>query len=247
MLNCLVLDDEPHCVRLLEDYIAETPFLNLVLATTDAVEALTFLKREEVDVLFLDVNMPTLTGFQFLNVASPACHVIITTAYTQHAVESYNYDVSDYLVKPISYERFLKSVTKVLNKVAEAAQGPAEQAASDFIFVKTEHKGKFQKINLEDIRYIEGLLNYVSIYTRQSDKPVITYVGIGEMEAKLPKHLFVRVHRSYIVSISDIEAIDGNEVILKRPPRIPTGEKYKEALLKDFSSAMIVTPKKKKS
>lgn len=242
MLTCLVLDDEQYAVDLLKDYIQETPFLELVAATTQVMEAMNLLRQRPVDILFLDLHMPTLTGFQFLEVARPQTHVILTTAYTQHAVQSYDYNVSDYLVKPISYDRFLKAVTKILNQVSESLPVSTAPGApvEDFIFVKTEHKGKIQKISLQDIRYIEGLKNYVSIYTKQSDRPIVTYVGIGDMEARLPGHLFARVHRSYIVSISEVEAVDGNEIILRKPPRIPTGGKYKDQLMKLFESKVVV-------
>lgn len=242
MVTCLIVDDENHAIDVLKKYVADTPYLQLIGSTTDIFEAGEILKKQQVDLLFLDIHMPKITGLQFLNLYDGDIKVILTTAYAEFALEGYEYDkVVDYLMKPISYQRFLKSTQKVVNLLnkenSTSKDVPAEE--KNFIFVKTEHKGKIQKINYDDIIYIEGLKNYVSIYTSKGER-VVTYIGIGELESSLPLKHFIRVHRSYIIAIKNIEAMDGNEILMKGAPRIPTAGKYKEAFLLNFEKNIIV-------
>ncbi len=240
MIRCLVLDDEQAAINILIRYVSDTPYLQLIGATTDVFEAAEILKQGKVDLLFLDIQMPKLTGFQFLDLYNSPYKVIMTTAYTEYALEGYEREVVDYLVKPIPYQRFLKATERVLNKLAPPSSA-APLAGDDeptFILVKTEHKGKYRKVNFEDIVYIEGLKNYVSIYTTSRER-IVTYIGITELGDRLPSSFFTRVHRSYIVATSMINAIDGNELMMKDAPRIPTSGKFKEDLLLKFSSQFI--------
>jgi two-component system, LytTR family, response regulator len=242
MVSCLIVDDESHAIEVLKKYINETPYLTLVGTTTDIFEASEILKKQHVDLLFLDIHMPKITGLQFLNLYVGDVKVILTTAYAEFALEGYEYDnVVDYLMKPINYQRFLKSTQKVVNILNKEDAGNKEKELvedKNFIFVKTEHKGKIQKINFDDITYIEGLKNYVSINTNKGER-IVTYIGIGELENNLPRKFFIRVHRSYIIAIRCIEAMDGNEILMKGTPRIPTAGKYKEEFLANFEKNIL--------
>src|ERR1700755_1088620 len=195
MIRCLVVDDEPLALHIVEDYILKVPFLQLVKATTNPIEALTLVQQGEVDLVFLDVQMPELTGIQFLKISNGKAKVILTTAYPQYALEGYELDVIDYLLKPIAFDRFFKSVQKA-QAVLQPAAAPApasqqEQAPqqkqqdllSDFIFVKTEHK--IQKVYLNDILFIEGLKDYISIFTPA--ERIITLQNMKKMEDALPE------------------------------------------------------------
>lgn len=231
MMTCFVLDDEPAAVEILSQYIRDTPYLHLAGSATTVGAAIEALGRAPVDLLFLDIQMPKLTGLQFLDAYAGRCLVVLTTAYSQYALEGYERNVVDYLLKPIPYARFLKAAEKARARHAPpAAPEPPAAPIEEFLLVKTEHKGKLRKINLSDIVYVEGLKNYVSIFTSKREQ-IVTYIGIGEAQERLPPHLFVRVHRSYIVAIGAIQAIDGNEVLLRDAPRIPTSGRFKEELI----------------
>ncbi|SOD99137.1 LytR/AlgR family response regulator transcription factor [Spirosoma fluviale] len=238
MINCLIVDDEQAAINVITYYIKEVPYLNLVAGTTSVMDAVELLKTHSIDLVFLDIQMPLLTGLKFIDLYGDQVKVILTTAYNEYAIDAFDRNVIDYLLKPVPFERFLKASEKALNyfnhKKSEISVVPeADKSETDFIIVKTERKGKMLKINFSEVAYIEGLKNYVSIYTDKHDR-IVTYSGIGEIESHLPSHLFARVHRSYIVSIPKIVGIDGNEILMKGSPRIPTSGKYKENLLDLF-------------
>ena len=231
MIKCLVVDDEPLALDILVDYIEKIPSLELVRATTSAFEALTLAQENKVDLIFLDVQMPELTGIQFLKILKGKCDVILTTAYPEYALDGYDLDVTDYLLKPIAFDRFYKAVQKVSNNKSAAGNSAAEtvyvQNAPDFIFVKTEHK--IQKIYLDDILYIEGLKDYISIFT--PSERVITLQNMKKMEEVLPFKRFVRVHKSYIVSLDKIESIERSRIQIK-DKTIPVGDTYRDNFFK---------------
>ncbi|MCO5946183.1 LytR/AlgR family response regulator transcription factor [Mucilaginibacter flavidus] len=239
MIRCLIVDDEPLALHILEDYISKIPFLQLVKATTNPIEALTLVQEKLVDLVFLDVQMPELTGIQFLRIANGKAKVILTTAYPQYALEGYELDVIDYLLKPIAFDRFFKSVQKaqgVLQPAAapiqpEPAQHHPQQQQndflSDFIFVKTEHK--IQKVYLNDILFIEGLKDYISIFT--PGERIITLQNMKKMEDALPERNFIRVHKSYIVSINKIDSIERSRIFIGDKV-IPVGDTYREEFFK---------------
>jgi two-component system, LytTR family, response regulator len=238
MINCIVVDDEKHAIAILSKFIQDTPYLFLVATTTDVLEVPELIKKHNAELLFLDIHMPKITGLQFLKIYEGKIKVILTTAYPQYAIDGYEFSaVIDYLLKPVSYDRFLKSTEKALN-LANKESITSKNEDYDFIFVKTEHKGKIQKINFNDIVYIEGLKNYVTICTAKGER-IVTYMGIGDIEESLPSQLFIRVHRSYIVAISCIEAMDGNEIIMKNAPRIPTAGKFKDNFIETFQKNII--------
>ncbi|MCD8740700.1 LytTR family DNA-binding domain-containing protein [Mucilaginibacter roseus] len=234
MIRCLVVDDEPLALNILEDYIAKMPFLQLVKATTNPIEALTLVQSGEADLVFLDVQMPELTGIQFLKIANGKAKVILTTAYPQYALEGYELDVVDYLLKPIAFDRFYKAVQKaqgIINPAAAVstpvpAAAPVQQQPdflSDFIFVKTEHK--IQKLYLHDILFIEGLKDYISIFT--TNERIITLQNMKKMEDALPEKHFIRVHRSYIVSLDKIDSIERSRIFIG-DKIIPVGDTYRD-------------------
>ncbi|MGV3705887.1 MAG: LytR/AlgR family response regulator transcription factor [Arcticibacter sp.] len=227
MIRCLVVDDEPLALDILIDYIEKVPSLELVKATTSAFEALAIAQAEDVDLIFLDVQMPELTGIQFLKIIKGKCKVILTTAYSQYALDGYDLDVADYLLKPIAFDRFYKAVVKVQQQLQEKSAAVPEKQNSgvqDFIFVKTEHR--IQKVNINDILYIEGLKDYISIFTSQ--ERIITLQYMKKMEEALPVEIFARVHKSYIVAIPKIESIERGRIQIS-DKIIPIGDTFKEA------------------
>jgi DNA-binding LytR/AlgR family response regulator len=228
MIRCVVVDDEPLALDILTDYIAKVPDLQLALATTSAFEALAFVQQDKADLVFLDVQMPELTGIQFLKIINNKCDVILTTAYPQYALEGYELDVVDYLLKPIAFDRFYKAVQKVAPKESHAAPigEPAQvqqQATHDFIFVKTEHR--IQKLDLDDILYIEGLKDYISIFT--PTERIITLQNMKKMEDVLPALHFIRVHKSYIVALEKIDSIERSRIQIG-DKMIPIGDTYRD-------------------
>mgnify|MGYP003575766451 CR=1 FL=1 len=236
MIRCLVVDDEPLALDILEDYISKVPFLKLVKTTTSAIEALHLVQQDQIDLVFLDVQMPELTGIQFLKIINGKCQVILTTAYPQYALDGYELNVLDYLLKPIAFDRFYKSVHKVMQQItpsAPAVPEPQQQAqvlvnnAPEFIFVKTEHK--IQKIYLDDILYIEGLKDYISIFT--ASERIITLQNMKKMEDALPNGRFIRVHKSYIISLDKIESIERSRITICNKI-IPIGDTYRDHFFK---------------
>jgi two-component system LytT family response regulator len=235
MIRCLVVDDEPLALHILEDYISKMPFLTLVKATTNPIEALQLVQEGGIDLVFLDVQMPELTGIQFLRIANGKSKVILTTAYSQYALEGYELDVIDYLLKPIAFDRFFKSVQKAQTiiqpsakqEVKQETSNPQNDFLSDFIFVKTEHK--IQKVYLNDILFIEGLKDYISIFTPA--ERIITLQNMKKMEDALPEKHFIRVHKSYIVSINKIDSIERSRIFIG-DKIIPVGDTYRDEFFK---------------
>jgi two-component system LytT family response regulator len=234
MIKCLVVDDEPLALHILEDYISKMPFLQLVKATTNPIEALQLVQEGNIDLVFLDVQMPELTGIQFLRIANGKSKVILTTAYSQYALEGYELDVIDYLLKPIAFDRFFKAVQKAQTIIQPSAKpeiktetSPQSDFLSDFIFVKTEHK--IQKVYLNDILFIEGLKDYISIFTPA--ERIITLQNMKKMEDALPEKHFIRVHKSYIVSINKIDSIERSRIFIGDKV-IPVGDTYRDEFFK---------------
>lgn len=237
-LKCIAVDDEPLALDIIEDYVSKVPFLELVKRTENAIEALQMVQAGGIDLVFLDIQMPDLTGIQFLKIANGKTNYILTTAYSQYALESYDLNVSDYLLKPIAFDRFYKAVEKVHNQfqkaepiavhIPEPVAAPiAAPIAQDFIFVKTEHK--IQKIQLDDILYIEGLKDYISIFTKT--ERVITLQNMKKMEETLPKGDFIRVHKSYIIALDKIESIERSRIAIASKI-IPIGDTYRDEFFK---------------
>jgi len=231
-VRCIIVEDEPLAQKVLEKYISSLSTLKLVKKCNNALEAVDFLQCNSVDVIFLDIKMPELTGLDFLKTLSNPPKVIITTAYPEYALEGYKYSVVDYLLKPFSFERFLKAVNK-LSPVTPAASTTIQETVEDFIFIK-EDKIR-HKVFFSDIIYIEGYGNYLKIYTDK--KMILTAETMTNIERRLPANRFIRVHKSFIISIKKIDQIEGN-VIKIASKEIPIGKYYKmnvEEMLKKFN------------
>jgi two-component system LytT family response regulator len=234
MIRCLIVDDEPLALHILEDYISKVPFMELIKSTTNPIEALTLVQEGNIDLVFLDVQMPELTGIQFLRIANGKTKVILTTAYPQYALEGYDLDVVDYLLKPIAFDRFFKAAQKAQGiiqpskvVVPEQVQQQQNDFLSDFIFVKSEHK--IQKVYLHQILFIEGLKDYISIFT--TTERIITLQNMKKMEDTLPEKHFIRVHKSYIVALNKIDSIERSRIRIG-DKIIPVGDTYRDEFFK---------------
>jgi len=236
MIRCLVVDDEPLAIDILEDYISKIPFLSLIKSFQNPIDALSEVQEGNIDLVFLDVQMPELTGIQFLKIANGKCKVILTTAYPQYALEGYEHNVLDYLLKPIAFDRFYKAAQKAKETISnipstvvptEALPPVPKTIVNDFIFVKTEYK--IQKIYLNDILFIEGLKDYISIYTK--NERIITLQSMKKIDEALPDHLFVRVHKSYIIALDKIESIERSRIAIA-DKIIPIGDTHRDYFFK---------------
>lgn len=229
MINCIIVDDEQHAIDILEHYVAQTPYLHLVGSTTNPLKGLNLVATEKVDLVFLDIQMPELTGIDFIKTLNGKAKVILTTAYSEFALEGYELDVVDYLLKPIRLQRFLQAVQKAMSGLKESDHTPASDD-EEYIFVKTESKGKLLKINLDEIDYIEGMKNYVAIH-RGSQKTLV-YTSMKDLEERLSSKKFIRVQKSFIIPVAKITGIEGNLVRLKDvSAEILIGESYKSDLM----------------
>ncbi len=236
IINCITIDDEPLALEKLKDYIDKVQYLNLLAEFDNGADSLDYLKNNKVDLIFLDIQMDDFTGIQLLEALQERPKVILTTAYDQYAIKGYELEVSDYLLKPIGFDRFIKSVEKVYSQIEK------EQITSDklkesemqsdkkgnFIFVKSDYK--LQKVRFKDIQYIEGMKDYLRIVT--PEKRLMVLQNFKKMEDILPDNKFVRVHKSYIISVDKIDSI-GKKSLKVGEMNIPIGESYKKAFF-DF-------------
>ena len=227
-LRCLAVDDEKLSLDLLEDNINKVPFLQLVGKSRNPVEALNLLRAQEVDLIFLDIQMPGLTGLQFLKSLPKPPMVIFVTAYENHAVDAFGLGVIDYLVKPVAFDRFLKACNKAMqqHQLSQAASAP-QAASNDYIFVNADYS--LLKITISDIQWVEGLKDYIKIHLASSPKPIITRMTMKSVEEKLPGNRFVRIHKSYILALSAITAIRKNSVFINSL-ELPVSDNYKDVL-----------------
>ena len=238
MISCIIVDDEQHAIDILIHYVNQTPHLNLVASFTNPIEALQLLTQEKIDLVFLDIQMPELSGMDFIKAIHGKSKVILTTAYSEFALQGYELDVVDYLLKPIRLPRFLAAVQKASQQINLAAENSQQETEDDYIFVKTESKGKLLKINLADIDFIESMKNYVAIH--RGGQKTLVYTSMKELEEHLPKKQFLRVHKSFIVPISRVTGIEGNLLRLKNVSTgIMIGENYKAELMEIIKGKMI--------
>jgi len=231
-MKCIAIDDEPLALELMEDFCCKVVFLELVATCENAIEAMDVLKKEHVDVMFVDINMPQITGLDFIKSLINPPIIIFTTAYSEHAVTGYELDAVDYLVKPIPFNRFLKAANKA-KEIYEARKSmyqsgnniivPSLSDTSDYIMIKVEYSTV--KVNLNDILYVEGVRDYVKL--KLTNNFFLTRSSMKNIEEKLPSTNFVRVHKSYLISLSKIEKIENNRIVYGQK-RIPVGEQYKE-------------------
>ncbi len=227
MLRCVIVDDEPLAIQLLSDYVRKTPDLELAEAFSNPIEALQYLQGQTDLLLFLDVQMPELTGIQVMKILNQRLPVILTTAYEQYALQGYEHNVVDYLMKPISYDRFYQAVQKVETGERNPASAAQEaEVNASYLFVKTEYR--LQRVDYADIAYLEGQGDYVAIHTPAGR--IMTLENMKHFEEVLPPALFVRTHRSYIVSIPKIDYIERNRVVIGKE-RLPISEGYRKGVM----------------
>lgn len=251
ILTCAIIDDEPLAVSLLESYVLKTPFLSLKGKFNSALNALSTLNNDPVDLLFLDIQMPELSGLEFSHILKGDTRIIFTTAFDQYALDSYKVNALDYLLKPISYPDFLQSANKALqwyellrkkapdNPVADPSAPPHPKEEMESIFVKSEYK--LIQIELNRILYIEGLKDYVKIYIEGETRPILSLMSMKAMEELLPESRFIRVHRSFIVQPEKIKVIERNRIIYGKE-YIPISDSHKEKFF-EFLSQRSLLPK----
>lgn len=221
ILRCAIVDDEPLALGLLESYVRKTPFLQLAGSYSSAVQAMQELPEQKVDVLFLDIQMPELNGLEYSKTVDSRTRIIFTTAFDQYAIDGYRVNALDYLLKPISYADFLQAADKAL-KWFELTQKTEEKTS---IFVKSDYK--LVQIELKSILYIEGLKDYIKIYTEESPKPILSLMSMKAMEELLPSNRFMRVHRSFIVQKDKIKIVDRGRIVFDKT-YIPISDSYKQ-------------------
>jgi DNA-binding LytR/AlgR family response regulator len=226
-ISCIAIDDEPLAVKKISAYIQKTPFLELVAECRSAFEAMEIMSNRPVQLMFIDINMPDLNGMEFVKSLTDKPYIVFTTAYSEYAVEGFQVDAADYLLKPITYNSFLKAANKVKNLIDLTANSPKEstQASASHLFVKSDYK--LIRIELDDIKYIEGQHEYVKIHL-VSSAPVMTQLSMKVMEEQLPSDRFMRVHRSFIVNLSKISVVERNRIVFDGKVYIPVSDQYKE-------------------
>ena len=229
--NCLIVDDEPLARSLLSDYVRKVPQLNLVDTLSSPLQVMDALHKNEIDIMFLDVQMPDLTGISLLKALQKKPLIVLTTAYSEYALEGYELDVADYLLKPITFERFLRAVDKITQRLNERnapasipASKPPVETTQPFVFVKDGTK--LIKVRIDEILYVEGLKDYVTIHTK--GQKIVSLQRLKTLEEELPPDKFIRVHNSFIVAFNAIDVIHKNDVQIG-PAMIPIGETYKKS------------------
>ena len=232
-LRCAIIDDEPLAISLLESYVGKTPFLELVSTYSNALEALNGIREEPVDLLFLDIQMPELSGMEFAKMVDADTRIIFTTAFSQYALEGYRANALDYLLKPISYQDFLEAANKALQwfELCKAKSEKEQEITPDedkeFFYVKSEHR--LIRINVQDIIYIEGLKDYIKIYLESQPKAILSLMRMRALEEFLPANQFKRIHRSFIVNMNKIEMVERGRIIFGKN-YIPIADSSKDMI-----------------
>ena len=224
LLSCIIVDDEPLAVKLLESFVAKTPELQLLASFTDSVEAINVVKEQKPDLLFLDIQMPDLNGMELAHMIPPTTRVIFTTAFKEYAFESYEVSALDFLLKPIRYNKFLAAVEKA--KQWYEREPSADDAKSTSLFIRVD--GELRNVTIDNITYVSGMKDYVMFYLDGESKPLITHLTMKAVEAMLPSDRFLRVHRSYIIAVDKIKKIDRNDCIYIGEEIIHVPEGYQQ-------------------
>lgn len=232
-ITCLIVDDEPNAVQLLEDHVNKVPFLQLLQKCYDAFEALEFLKTHRADLIFLDINMPQLTGMELAAILSKEQRIIFTTAYSEYALEGYEYNAIDYLLKPITFKRFMQAIQKVQALTPSTTETLPEAPETPYMFVKSGKQ--IVKVAYHDILYLEAVKEYVCLYTATGK--LLVYKRMKELEESLPGN-FSRIHLSYIINRDHIQRIEDNHVLIDTA-RIPISEKYRSGFLQQVNKRLL--------
>lgn len=224
------MDDEPMALNLVDSYVKKTPFLVLKKKCSSAIEAMEYLRNNPIDLLFLDIQMPDLTGIEFSKMLPKETRVIFTTAFDQYALEGFKVEALDYLLKPFDYAEFLAASNKANTwfELVKGKQQPVPTKEKEFIFVKSEYKQL--RIRLEDVLYFEGLKDYIKIWLKGASRPILTLMSLKSLQNELPETHFMRVHRSFIVNLKNIEVIERSQIIINKQ-RITVSEQYKANFL----------------
>jgi two-component system, LytTR family, response regulator len=234
-ITCIIIDDEQHCIDLLEKHVFKSEELELVKTFTDATEAIAYLSSHKIDLAFTDIEMPDVTGIDILKNFYGKMHFVVCSAYPQYAIEGFNYEVIDYILKPLSFVRFTKTLSRIMDEFAPKHIHEPGNSQDDFIFVKTEVKGTRLKINFEDITLVEGRNNYIGIRTKDYPKGVLALMNMKDMVTILPQQTFLRVHTSFIVPVKLVEKFEGGSLLLKGiAEKIPIGGVYRKEVLERF-------------
>ncbi|MBD5265648.1 MAG: LytTR family DNA-binding domain-containing protein [Duncaniella sp.] len=241
-LRCCVIDDEPLASGLIASYIEKTPFMELIGEFSSPKDAISTILNDNVDVVFLDIQMPQLNGIEFAKIIPATTRIIFTTAYSNYAVEGFRVNALDYLLKPISYEEFLAAANRALswhelNTRITKRKPESSSAEGDYIIIKSEYK--LVQININEIVYIEGLKDYVKIYIDGTEKSIMTLLSMKALEQTLPSDIFMRVHRSFIVNLSKIRVIERNRILFGKV-QIPISDSYKDAFSEYINNRTIV-------
>jgi two-component system, LytTR family, response regulator LytT len=228
-ITCLAIDDEPLAVQKIAGYIQKTPFLELVAQCRNSFEAMEILSKNDIQLLFIDINMPEMNGMEFVKSLTVKPYIVFTTAYSEYAVEGFEVNATDYLLKPVSYSNFLRAANKVKDMIGLTLkrESPVSVPTAGHLFVKSEYK--LVRIDFDDIKYIESMHEYIC-FNLATGKPVMTLMSLKSIEEQLPSDRFLRVHRSFIVNLSRISVIERNRIIFDEKVYIPVGEQYKSSL-----------------
>jgi len=224
MIKCVIVDDEPLAIVLLRDHVKQIPDLQLLLASSNPLEAMSYMQQNDVDLLFLDIQMQKINGLEFMNIINSKCSIIVTSAYSEYAIHGFEYNIVDYLLKPVTFSRFLTAVSKV--KEGLRKMGKSKQT-EDYVYLKVEQR--LQRVNFGDILYLEGLKDYIKVNLGNTN--IVALQTMKAMEEVLPSEQFVRVHKSYVVAVNKIEQIHKFHIVVNNTI-IPIGEFYRDAFLK---------------
>ncbi|MCX6257947.1 MAG: LytTR family DNA-binding domain-containing protein [Bacteroidia bacterium] len=226
-ISCIIVDDEPLALNLLERYVRKTPFLEMVYRCSNAIEALEILNKQTIDLIFLDIQMPELSGIEFSRVIGKDAKIIFTTAFDEYAIEGFKVNALDYLLKPFNYEEFLRAANKAREWFQMVySRQKTQEDNHNYIFVKSEYKQI--KIQLNEVLYFEGLKDYIKIWLKDNTRPILTLMSLKSLEKKLPPDKFMRIHRSFIVALDKIQSVERSQIIIKNNVRITIADQYKE-------------------
>lgn len=228
MIRCIIIDDEPLALQQMEGYIKKIPYLELVAACQSAIEAKEIIENNKIDAIFCDINLPEISGLDFVKSLENPPMVVFTTAYSEYAVEGFQLNAVDYLLKPFGCDDMKRAAEK-LKKCQEALRSLQEVSQideDDAIFLKTEYK--IVRINISNIRYVEAMSEYLRIYLKDYSRPIIVLLSMKKMEERLPNHSFMRVHRSYIINLKSIREVSKNRIVLDEDVEVPIGDSYRD-------------------